>query len=317
MHTLGDMPVWNRDIDRTASPEVRTRIAELSHLSLEEVDRMTLVPWEIRLRGRAHNSNWATGTWINSIGVYHRVRKAHGLQVCMECLVESGAYLRIWRLSFVTVCPRHLCLLIDACPTCDAPIVPHRQPTRALSCHRCYGALKLAADPTSEAASVDVPRAQTMLLSALLENEAVKAGKGVIPLPDLIRGVHLLRNWGVLVPTLANAWGTRRIATEQRRVEGRRAFFESLHGLIVDLPNSLEQIELGGRLTRPRFDSFSPPAWLAPLADRLPAKRVRSRKPVRRTTLVRTLRTLQSTKPPGWRAQRAALLIKAAKRSWE
>lgn len=317
MHTLGDMPVWNRDIDRTASSQVRSRVAELSHRSLEEVDRMTLAPWELQLRGSVPDSRWTTGTWINSIGVYHRLRKAHGLQVCMACLNESAAYLRIWRLSFVTVCPRHLCLLIDACPTCGAPIVPHRQPALAFNCHQCYGGLKLAAAATSEAASVDVPRAQTMLLSALLENKSVQAGKVAIPLRDLIRGVHLLRSWGLHVPGFANAWGTRPIATERRRVEGRRAFFASLHSLIVDLPNSLEQIEIGGRLTRPRFDSFSPPAWLAPLADRLPPKRPRSRKPVRRTTLVQKLRTLQATKPPGWRTQRAALLIKEAKRLWE
>lgn len=317
MHTLGDMPVWNRDIDRTASPEVRTRIAELSDRSLEEVDRMTLAPWELQLRGSVPDSRWTTGTWINSIGVYHRVRKAHGLQVCMTCLEESGAYLRIWRLSFVTVCPRHLSLLIDACPTCGAPIVPHRQPARALNCHQCYGELKLDTDPTSEDASMDVPRAQTMLLCALLENKPVKEGKGEIPLPDLIRGVHLLRGWGLLRPSSANAWGPRRITTEQRRVEGRGAFFESIHDLVDNLPKSLEQIEIGGRLTRPRFDSFAPPAWLAPLADRLPAKRTRNRKPARRTTLVKVLRTLQATKPQGWRTQRAALLIKAAKRSWE
>jgi hypothetical protein len=316
MHTLGNVSVWNRDVDRTASLEVRSRVAERAQLTLDQVDRMTLAPWEVRLRGRVTTSRWTTGAWINPLGIYHRTRRANGLQACLTCLVDSGAYLRIWRLSFVTVCPRHGSLLIDACPTCEAPLVPHRQMAKTLHCHQCHRGLKPSTEPCS-AAALDIPRAQRNLLSALLESHSVTSGNQMIPLPDLIRGVHLLRNWGLLVPSLANVWGARRIATEHRRVSERGAFFESLQDLIDNLPRSLELIEIRGKLTRPRFESFAPPTWLAPLADRLPAKRPRSRKPVRRPTLVQTLRALQATKPPGWRTQRAALLVKAAGRSWD
>ena len=317
MHTLGNVSIWNRDVDRTASPEVRSRVAERAQLTLDQVDEMTLAPWELHLRDRATTSRWTTGAWINPAGIYHRTRRAHGLQACLPCLMESGAYRRIWRLSFVTVCPRHCSPLIDACPMCGAPLVPHRQLAKMLTCHQCHRGLKPSAEQCSDAATVNVPQAQALLLSALLDKQPVTVGQAIIPLPDLIRGVHLLRNWGLLSPSPSNAWGTRRIATEHRRVGERRAFFESIYDLVKDLPNSLEQIEIGGRLTRPRFNSFDPPTWLAVLADRLPDKRTRSRKPVRRSTLVQTLRTLQTTKPPGWRTQRAALLVKAARRSWE
>lgn len=59
----------------------------------------------------------------------HPVRQRftmRGQQVCPDCLASDPVphYRRAWRLSFVTTCPEHQCLLLDQCPACAAPIDP-------------------------------------------------------------------------------------------------------------------------------------------------------------------------------------------------
>lgn len=39
-------------------------------------------------------------------------------RICSACLGDSGYVRRIWELTIVTTCPRHKCLLVDACPSC-------------------------------------------------------------------------------------------------------------------------------------------------------------------------------------------------------
>jgi len=44
-------------------------------------------------------------------------------KVCPLCFQEQEVYARVyWRLKLILSCPRHRCLLFDACPSCHAPI---------------------------------------------------------------------------------------------------------------------------------------------------------------------------------------------------
>lgn len=118
--------IWNRDIDRCADDRMLTVLAERTGTPLECVRAATLTAYEGILYER-HNAQGNT-FWIMPLGVYHRVRRMHGTQYCPGCLTEGNEpyFRRKWRLAFVTVCAKHRCALLDACPRCDAPVNFHR-----------------------------------------------------------------------------------------------------------------------------------------------------------------------------------------------
>jgi hypothetical protein len=118
--------VWNRDIDKSADNPMLTALARRTGTSFERVRATTLGTYEGVLYER-HNALGNT-PWIMPLGIYHRVRRMHGMQYCPRCLAEDKQpyFRREWRLAFVTVCTKHLCLLYDACPRCDAVVNFHR-----------------------------------------------------------------------------------------------------------------------------------------------------------------------------------------------
>jgi hypothetical protein len=119
--------VWNRDIDRSATLEMLEVLATKTGTPLERVKGTTLGNYEGKLfQEFGANGSWR---WIMPVGVYHRTRRNYGLQYCPLCLREDPIpyFRRIWRLSFVTVCPRHWLPLHDRCPKCNAPVVFHRR----------------------------------------------------------------------------------------------------------------------------------------------------------------------------------------------
>lgn len=138
---LPGIPVWNRDIDRSASDAVLTSLRDAAAMDLGLLQRSTLREMEAALSGR--RSHPGTACFLSAVGVYHRTRRLHGLMYCPRCLAMPPAYFRReWRLAFLPVCRHHGCLLQDACPACDTPVVPHRvtglNPTR---CHQCGSSL--------------------------------------------------------------------------------------------------------------------------------------------------------------------------------
>lgn len=118
--------IWNRDIDRLAPQEVIETLARISGASIEQIEGTTLRGYEGTLFEH-HNANGMC-RWIVPIGIFHRTRKRPGLMFCPECLNEDVEpyFRRRWRLAFSTVCTKHGCCLLDACPKCDSPIAPHR-----------------------------------------------------------------------------------------------------------------------------------------------------------------------------------------------
>lgn len=310
VHSLGPVPIWSRDIDRTAPDRLFAAVAQAGGPPPAVLARMTLVAWERCLKGRASTTRWTTGPWINAVGVYHRVRRGNGLQACLECLAENGAYLRRWRLSFVTVCERHQRVLIDACPRCEAPLVPHRQLAREPRCHACHRSFASTAEATRPIAPVEVPKSQAWLLESVLASASTQLGGVSIPLTDLVRGMAVLCNVGLMPRDKCEAASRGRI--EHQRQSGRERRFEQLHSLVHNLPGSLRELAAGAGVSRPRFDSLTPPAWLQPLAEFLPPARAPRASRARQPTLKARLRTLEVKQPAGWRTTRASLLVKAA-----
>jgi len=119
-------PMWNRDLDKQMSPELRTALKAVTAVTDDQLDRAELKSLESYVC--EHVNINGLSRWIVPLSIYHRKRKTPGLTCCPICLATDAVpyYRRTWRLSFVTVCTRHHVELLDACPQCKGPIVPHR-----------------------------------------------------------------------------------------------------------------------------------------------------------------------------------------------
>jgi hypothetical protein len=138
--------IWNRDIDKSADEVILGVLSEKTGTSPELVRSTTLSAYEGILYEK-HNS-CGNVFWVMPVGVYHRLRRHHGMQYCPYCLAEDEEpyYRRRWRLAFVTVCVKHGVVLRDRCPRCDAAVNFHRDELGIRSkyaaetttlCHEC------------------------------------------------------------------------------------------------------------------------------------------------------------------------------------
>ncbi|MDX9958627.1 MAG: TniQ family protein, partial [Spirochaetia bacterium] len=75
-----------------------------------------------------HNFN-GINRWLLPMGVYHRTRRRKGITFCPLCLFddEEPYFRRRWRLALSTVCETHGSLMLDACPSCEAPVMYFRR----------------------------------------------------------------------------------------------------------------------------------------------------------------------------------------------
>jgi hypothetical protein len=127
--------IWNRDIDCLSDPVIVAELARGTATPLDRAAQTTVRSLEGVLFERhfPHGRN----EWILRSGVFHRTRRLTGSQFCPKCLAEEPPYFRlIWRVAIASTCPLHGIVLLDRCPQCSAPLVPHRArcPTE---CHIC------------------------------------------------------------------------------------------------------------------------------------------------------------------------------------
>lgn len=117
---------WARDIDRSASDELLSQLSAQTGSSVEELRGGMLSAYEGILF--EHHNAQGNSQWILPLGVYHRTRRAYGMQFCPACLFWDGIpyFRRRWRLAFATICDRHGTLLHDRCPHCAAPVIYFR-----------------------------------------------------------------------------------------------------------------------------------------------------------------------------------------------
>jgi hypothetical protein len=141
---------WTRDGDLIAPPELIARLADATGIDLARARQTTLGSLEGVLDETISGDHQSV--MIRPLGVHHRTRRAYGQQYCPLCLAERPAYFRLnWRLRLFPVCTRHCIVLVDACHSCDCPIVAHRG--EMTHCHIC-GVDLLIAVATPAAASV-------------------------------------------------------------------------------------------------------------------------------------------------------------------
>lgn len=118
--------VWNRDLDRAGAPAMVRDVAIGTYVAPARAFETCLTRWRGVMFERVA-PNGVTD-WVCPLGLYHRRRKSFGQQFCPQCLGEDDEpYFRLdWRFAWMTVCPRHGCLLRDACSMCGLPCAPHR-----------------------------------------------------------------------------------------------------------------------------------------------------------------------------------------------
>lgn len=121
-----DASPWARDIDRSASPAFLETLSRRTGATVDDLRAGMLSSYE-GIAFEHHNMNGNT-PWILPLGIYHRTRKAYGMQFCPACLFEDRIpyFRRRWRLAFSTICDRHGTLLFDRCPQCASPVVYFR-----------------------------------------------------------------------------------------------------------------------------------------------------------------------------------------------
>lgn len=123
-HLFGPHAVWPRDLDRSIDDALLARASDVLCLPIEHLRRATLRRYEGTVFKRLSSNGWQP--WLQPLGVYHRIHRHHGQMLCPRCLAEGHPARLMWRFAFTVACARHGCRLLDACPVCDAPLMPHR-----------------------------------------------------------------------------------------------------------------------------------------------------------------------------------------------
>jgi hypothetical protein len=319
------LPVWNRDIDRSASDKFVNDIALRCNVSHEKILAMTLQSFEDVFAGSepaVQSSRLGISPWINAAGIFHRTRKGYGMQYCLRCLRQGNAFQKIWRLSFVTVCAIHHCTLSDCCPHCDAPVVFHRNDSFRPSCHCCGRLLTHAAAFSSDRDEAMNMRStlQAMLLQAIVNGQVKVLGHSVAP-SDFFTGLSILlrafksrfRIYRRYPHTFSAAYvdfPTERI--ELLRINNRVRQCLLIAELLDRWPNRFLELAHSHKITQAAFkNERSMPAWLGQVAANLPEVAKRFRKaPV--SPIRKKLRSIHRHKRLAWREERATLLLKAA-----
>ncbi len=311
------VPIWNRDIDRSATDSLLQSIESASGTPISTLRDGCLTNTERVLCGGEPRCNGNVPLLL-SLGVFHRTRKRHGTQYCSECLREARPWIRqVWRFGFVLACPVHETPLFDACPTCDAPYIPHRSPTTDFStCWRCSAALN------SVASCFRIPKRLLELQSQLLDLLALDTGARKAEPPASAIELHALRSLiavmtaapivqdvrrAIGLPPVVAASSSRR-TFEHMRWRERFVVLESLEAWIRNWPESFRVGASAAGLTLRSFARCRAVGALAEEISRLPPGRTRihSMEPLIHT---RALRRLRRRDLSAYRTRRAEVLL--------
>lgn len=315
-HHLPCTAIWNRDIDRTVLDDTIQQIAELSGNTFDCIKGMTLKLYASWLDPDFRSQEdvvRAISPWINSIGIYHTTRRRFGLQFCPLCLANDSIFRKEWRLSLVTVCARHGCALLDACPRCGAPVVPHRNHVSHLHCHICQQHLANHYSPLLDNVLFEKLRIiQGCCLSKDIQRLGVPSN-----FSEFVAGSHHLIS--VLRERASHYHGSNVLARlgnapiELLRTKTRINASLFLYDLLTEWPNSFRLMAQQIGLNQRHAINRQFPLWVRSELELLPQGAPRSRK-VKVDNVAAQLRSVQRQKPKGWRSRRAELLFKMIKK---
>jgi hypothetical protein len=191
-------PIWNRDIDRSATLSVLERLAQVSGISIEQLRQCTMEDLIPRF-SRSPNPHGVT-SGVLPLGIFHRTRLKRGLMYCRGCLAEDTVayFRRAWRVSYHTVCLRHGHYLEDSCGACGNPVVPHRADMRwgpsppgarlHVRCCTCGADLRAGDSMIASEAAVEV----AARIHTAIDEGVVPLGDGTVDGPAFLDGLRML-----------------------------------------------------------------------------------------------------------------------------
>ncbi len=309
---LPGVPLWYRDLDRSVSDPVLTRLADFTGMSVDRLISMTLRSYELKFNCNSEsesNRYSAICPWINTIGIYHTVRRRFGLQFCPECLKAGPAFKKSWRMAYTTICPIHNQTLLDACPHCGAALAPHRNHVSLAHCHVCYRLLYQTTNLQPEPGVVSRLQAAQNWLSgknfAGISEVAFTGG-------DFLAGCHsllaMLRQHAIHCRN-AHLLEAGSGPLELLRSSERRQVLLFLHQLLAQWPSHFRSLAVDTGLNQLSAKDRSFPPWIQVEINILPEGVPKPRK-IQKSPLINELRSVQRQKPKDWRTRRAELLLK-------
>ena len=318
------VPIWNRDIDRSASDQLIDGVATRCGVSFEQVCSMTLRAYEASFRyinPLRKQANPGISRCINAAGIFHRNRKRHGMQYCPECLVENMAFKRAWRLSFVTACSIHNCSLQDCCPRCGHPVIFHRSDSFHPNCHSCGGFLTTYSAATHPVKRLDERIRLQAFLLGIIESGKVRILDRCVSSPDFFLGLMALfqivrskmrsKNRSCSVSELYANCPTAQM--ELLRIDDRARQSLILINLLENWPAQFFEFADAQKLTQATIQSRNKlPDWLNSVLSALPSGITRLRK-APSPFIRQKIQKLHRHKIGNWRAERAKLLLNAAR----
>lgn len=326
----GDDYFWRFDPDRFLRPEVAHTLAAVTGLNVDAILALSLRRYEGSVVPQLHPKG--TGRWLMPLYMQGYRRRRPGLSYCPACLNDVLFLRAPWRLAFVTVCGQHTCLLLDACPQCQAPYAPQRNDLGVGAdwstqseppfghCPECGFDLRKA--PLSEA-DPEVIALQGWLLSGAAFGVLSWPGQGEVPSLEGFDVLHQLlavvigeKMQGHLTGVCGLA-GISRLPERRNRafedfdLADRRILLRHLAYVLEDWPERLIRIcETVGITKQPMVVNFrAMPPWYEALADRL--SRANGRRPYKRLPLKGHL-TLEELA-----ARRDAASAPTERRRWE
>ncbi len=313
-------PVWDRDIDRSATDALLNTLSHHSGLSEQSLERMTLRSIEQQLGKRYCQGS---ARLLLACGVYHRIRTLHGVQYCPICFQEQGIFFRRhWRLSFMVICPDHGHVMQDACPHCDSPVMPYR--STALKMDRC--AVCKASLLSSQAHPIQVPDAVVVFQRQLLGVLDGSAGKLFSHAPGQIETFAVIRTLlGILANRCLHEQLRHQLRLEQpiyfpsvkkvfenQRIPLRLATLESVAHWCRDWPNTFIENARSLGLTQRTFIRCDVPSFFTREIESLPKGQRRRHKKMSRSAMGKPSNALRRSDPVRYRQERARHLLHLA-----
>lgn len=240
--------LMSQDIDGYCPPVILRDLATGCNCSYDAAARTSLRTFvgslceSMPVRGR---KVWILPTSVHSLERWHA-----GLQFCPTCLKHDAQpyFRRHWRLAFSTECLQHGLGLLDACPTCDAPVSSHRGLTLFL-CDRCGTDLRFASQMPSTPRALKFQRHCTSVLAQGYSAQGELTFQRSSSYFALVRQIAKLlvsgpRSAAMRHATVA-AWGGdegefagrhRRAPIEHLRIQDRRRLFDLTSRLLDGWP---------------------------------------------------------------------------------
>lgn len=314
---LPGVAIWNRDIDSSLSAAVSALIAEYCNLTEPEIKAMTL--YDLAGCDSPADPDWPHyQSWINAVGIYHRLRRRFGLQYCPLCLRVEPVFHRIWRLAFVFCCPEHGVLLRNCCPSCGMPVMPHRARIDITLCWKC--GTSLSAGNVVDSGMLPVALETQRFMMRCIECDEISLGSSAVSQSEYLRAVvavlRVVKERMHSHPSLWNFGVPIEAVRAQVKFLGvleRLALFTMLLEVLSDWPANFLHFSSAAGVTQIAFGRRrNVPQWLTDVVAQLPV-RLRTHNGATEANFVRYVRRLENEGGTKCRALRAQALMLAAK----